>query len=82
MTEIHKEINQRIEELSNFLGVDDSKVTNAFIIFGFYKYLLPFQKRMDKLYKEDLKKKTDELDVFKNNLKSQIDSDYDLIKIL
>ena len=44
MTEIHEKLNQRIEELSNFLGVDDSKVTNASIIFGLYKYLLPFQK--------------------------------------
>ena len=79
MTEIHKEINQRIEELSDFLGVDDSKVTNASIIFGFYKYLLPYQKRRDSLHKESVYKKIDEIDELKNKIKSQIESDYDII---
>ena len=82
MTEIHEEINQRIEELSDFLGVDDSKVTNASIIFGLYKYLLPYQKRSGRLHKEKVYKKTDEITEFKNNLKSQIESDYDMIEDL
>ena len=82
MTEIYEEINQRIEELSNVLGVDKSVVTNASIIFGLYKYLLPFQRQRDKLDKEELYKKTDEIYDFKNNLKSQIESDYDVIRHL
>ena len=82
MTEIHEKVNRRIKELSHFLGIDDSKVTNASIIFGLYKYLLSYQKRINRLHKENLHKKTDEIDDFKNNLKSQIESDYDMIEDL
>ncbi len=61
MTEIHEEINQRIKELSDILSIDDSRLTNASIIFGLYKYLLPYQKRRDKLHKEKVYKQTDEI---------------------
>ncbi len=82
MTEIHKKVNQRIKELSDFLGIDDSIVTTTSIVFGLYKYLLSYQKQRDLLYKESIYKKTDEIDKFKDNLKSQIESDYDMLKDL
>ena len=80
MTEIHDEITQRLEELSDVLGIDKSIITSTSIIFGLHKYLLPYQKRLGIIHDEKFYKKTDEIDEFKDNLKSQIESDYDVIK--
>lgn len=52
------------------------------MIFGLYKYLLPYQGTLIKLSDMDLHKSTDELYEFKTNLQNQIESDYKTIENL
>lgn len=78
----NEEVYQRIEELSDFLNIDEYKVANVSIIFGLYKYMLPYQERISKLSEQKIHKLTDDITEFRHNLKAQIEFDYNTIENL
>jgi len=83
-TIINKEMYSKIEELRDFLDIEESKIINNSMIFGLHKYWVPYKEKISKLHSKKSYKKevTDELYEFKNDLKRIIDADSKITKNL
>ncbi|GAG88246.1 unnamed protein product, partial [marine sediment metagenome] len=46
---LNEGIRAKIKELANFLDISESKIITNSVIFGFYKYWIPYKKNLRKL---------------------------------
>jgi len=80
----NSDIYTKVKELADFLDISETKIITNSVIFGIYKYWIPYKENLRKLDKEESysMEVTDELQESTDSLKILIESDFEKLQHL